>query len=208
MNKYVGIIIKEGSYLISQAPLIYHNYFHRNKISSEKRYEDLRKIIIKFSRIMGMEIILTGLKTFPCEQSFMLTPNHQSFMDALNMIEILDQKSTFVAKKEAKKYVLVGKAITSIDCEYLDRDNLRQEIELMKKIKVSLKEDNLKWIIFPEGTRNKTSKLLLPFKFGTVSMAQKTNATIIPFGIIGDYKFRSKNLTIKYGTPFKVKELT
>ena len=39
-------------------------------------------------------------------------------------------------------------------------------------------------------------------------MAQKTNATIIPFGIIGDYKFRSKNLTIKYGTPFKVNDLT
>lgn len=102
MNKYVGIIIKEGSYLISQAPLIYHNYLHRKKISSEKRYEDLRKIIIKFSRIMGMEIILTGLKTFPCEQSFMLTPNHQSFMDALNMIEILDSKTTFVAKKKQK----------------------------------------------------------------------------------------------------------
>ena len=62
--------------------------------------------------------------------------------------------------------------------------------------------------LFPEGTRNKTSKLLLPFKFGTVSMAQKTNATIIPFGIIGNYKFRSKNLTIKYGTPFKVNDLT
>ena len=39
-------------------------------------------------------------------------------------------------------------------------------------------------------------------------MAQKTNATIIPFGIIGNYKFRSKNLTIKYGTPFKVNDLT
>ena len=35
-------------------------------------------------------------------------------------------------------------------------------------------------------------------------MAQKTNATIIPFGITGDYKFRSKNLTIRYGKPFKV----
>ena len=35
-------------------------------------------------------------------------------------------------------------------------------------------------------------------------MAKKTNATIIPFGITGDYKFRSKNLTIRYGKPFKV----
>lgn len=27
--------------------------------------------------------------------------------------------------------------------------------------------------IFPEGTRNKTNELLLPFKFGAVSLAQK-----------------------------------
>ena len=59
--------------------------------------------------------------------------------------------------------------------------------------------------LFPEGTRNKTKdKLLLPFKMGAVSMASKTNATIIPFAITGDYKFRSNNLTIRYGKPMKV----
>ena len=62
--------------------------------------------------------------------------------------------------------------------------------------------------LFPEGTRNKTNDLLLPFKFGAVSMAQKTNATIVPFGITGDYKFRTKNLKIKFGTPFKVGDMS
>jgi len=58
--------------------------------------------------------------------------------------------------------------------------------------------------IFPEGTRNKTEAFLLPFKFGAVSMAKKTGATIIPFGLTGDYKFRSKNLVARFGKPFKV----
>lgn len=63
--------------------------------------------------------------------------------------------------------------------------------------------------LFPEGTRNKTKDVfLLPFKFGTVSMAKKTNATIVPFGLTGDYKFRSNNLMIRYGTPFQVKDMT
>ncbi len=44
---------------------------------------------------------------------------------------------------------------------------------------------------------------LLPFKFGTVSMANKTDAYIVPYAITGDYKFRSKNLTIRIGKPFK-----
>lgn len=58
--------------------------------------------------------------------------------------------------------------------------------------------------LFPEGTRNKTKELLLPFKFGAVSMAKKTNALIVPFAITGDYKFRSQNLNARFGKPFKV----
>ena len=35
-------------------------------------------------------------------------------------------------------------------------------------------------------------------------MASKTNATIVPFGITGDYKFRTKNLKIIIDKPFKI----
>ena len=59
--------------------------------------------------------------------------------------------------------------------------------------------------IFPEGTRNKTNDVfLLPLKFGAVSLAKKTGATIIPSAITGDYKFHSKNLMIRYGNGIKV----
>lgn len=43
--------------------------------------------------------------------------------------------------------------------------------------------------------------ILLPLKFGAVSMAKKTSSKIIPFVITGDYKFRSKNLRVKIGKP-------
>ena len=59
--------------------------------------------------------------------------------------------------------------------------------------------------LFPEGTRNKTNdKFLLDFKFGTVSMAQKTGAMIVPCALTGDYKFWSENLMFRVGKPFKV----
>lgn len=41
----------------------------------------------------------------------------------------------------------------------------------------------------------------LPFKYGTVSMANKTNSVIIPYIITGDYKFRTKNLLVRIGKP-------
>ncbi len=62
--------------------------------------------------------------------------------------------------------------------------------------------------IFPEGTRNKTEQFLLPFKFGAVSMADKTNAMILPVGVSGDFKFRSKNLVVRFGEPFAVGDMT
>ena len=58
--------------------------------------------------------------------------------------------------------------------------------------------------IFPEGTRNKTKEFLQPFKFGAVSMAKKTDSYIVPVGVTGTYKFRSHNLIIRIGKPFKV----
>lgn len=45
---------------------------------------------------------------------------------------------------------------------------------------------------------------LLPLKFGAVSMAQKTDSLLVPYAITGTYKFRSKDLTINIGKPFKV----
>jgi 1-acyl-sn-glycerol-3-phosphate acyltransferase len=46
--------------------------------------------------------------------------------------------------------------------------------------------------------------LLLPLKFGVVSMAQKTNATIIPYAITGKYRIRNNHLNICFGEPFNV----
>ena len=48
---------------------------------------------------------------------------------------------------------------------------------------------------------------LLDFKYGAVSMAKKTNAIIVPFGVKGRYCFRSKDLTVTFGKPFKVNDL-
>ena len=60
--------------------------------------------------------------------------------------------------------------------------------------------------LFPEGTRNKTEAFLLPFKYGAVSLAHKTNATLVPFAVTGDYVFHGDNLTYRFGKPFKAQD--
>ena len=58
--------------------------------------------------------------------------------------------------------------------------------------------------IFPEGTRNRSDDILLPFKYGAVSLAHKTNAVIVPIAIKGEYKLFRKRLLVKIGNPINV----
>ena len=38
-------------------------------------------------------------------------------------------------------------------------------------------------------------------------MAKKTDSYILPVGVTGNYKFRSRDLTIRIGTPFKISDM-
>ena len=90
-------------------------------------------------------------------------------------------------------------------CISVDRS---KKDEVAKEQAIKILNDGGAIGLFPEGTRNKTNSFLLPFKFGAVSMAKKTGATIVPFGLTGDYKFRSKNLIARFGEPFKVENMS
>ena len=60
--------------------------------------------------------------------------------------------------------------------------------------------------ISPEAARNYTKEILLPFKTGAVRLAKETNTKILPYCIVGDYVFRSRNLKIVFGEPIEITE--
>lgn len=62
--------------------------------------------------------------------------------------------------------------------------------------------------VSPEAKRNYTSEILLPFKFGAVVMAKRTNTNIVPYAITGEYRFRSKDLKITFGKPMDLSGLS
>ena len=133
----------------------------------------------------------------------------QSAKKDIDRTSVYDKVHNEIGKPNAK-YVKDGKEY-NVTAKGLFVDTL---FELQKKDKNALNlgikylNDNNVVGIFPEGTRNKTKELLQPFKFGAVSMAKKTNATIIPFAITGEYKWRTKNLTLEFGKPFKIGDMT
>lgn len=136
----------------------------------------------------------------PKEGPIIVCGNHMHVFD--QNLAILATKRTlhYMAKKEYfdGKYAWFFKWVGCIPVNRQIHD------ESAKQKAIEILENNGGIGIFPEGTRNKTDAFLLPFKFGCVSMAKKSDAYIVPFSVVGDYKFRSKNLVYRIGKPFKV----
>ena len=127
--------------------------------------------------------------------------NHKHLYDQCLVIISTKRGIHYMAKKEYFDNKKVAWFFKSTGCIPVDRS---KKDENSVNLALQVLNDGGAIGIFPEGTRNKTEQFLLPFKFGAVSMAKKTNAYIVPCGLTGNYKFRSKNLTIRFGEPFQV----
>ena len=144
---------------------------------------------------------IIGKENIPENGNIIIAGNHKHLYDQCLTIVATKRGIHYMAKKEYFDDKKVAWFFKRTGCISVDRKNTDVSA---KKLAMEVLNDGGAIGIFPEGTRNKTNKFLLPFKYGAVSLASKTNSYIVPFGITGDYKFRSKNLTIRYGKPFKV----
>lgn len=146
-----------------------------------------------------------GLENIPKEGPILIVGNHKHAFDQFLTVIEVKRGIHYMAKKEYFEKKFSRWIFNHVGCIPVNRE---MKDEKAKEMAISVLKDNGAVGLFPEGTRNKTDKFLLPFKYGTVSMAKKTGALIVPFGLTGDYKFRSKNLVIRYGNPFKVGNMT
>ncbi len=137
---------------------------------------------------------------------FILAPNHISNYDppvvgiALKKYEIY-----FLAKEELflpnRAFAYVIEKVNAIRLKRggIDLDAMRIAIEKLKK--------GYPLVVFPEGTRNKTDKLLLPGKAGVAFLMMKANVPIVPTLIIGTNRglmsaiMGKSKLSVTFGKP-------
>ena len=143
--------------------------------------------------------IIINKEVIPTEGPIIICGNHRHAFDQCPIIISTPRVIHYLAKIEyfTGKFAWFFKITGCIPVNRQIKDKKAQEMAL------AVLEQGGAIGLFPEGTRNKTDKLLLPFKFGAVAMAQKTKATIVPFGITGEFK-RGQKLMVRFGEPFKV----
>ena len=119
------------------------------------------------------------------EEVKLFVSNHQNMVD-IPIIEYItpNLNLSWVAKKELGYIFLFGNLLTKSGAILIQREDKKSLIELIKSAKERL-DNNQKLVIFPEGTRNKNPKKLLPFKAGTKILAEKYNLKIQPILLLG-----------------------
>lgn len=138
----------------------------------------------------------------PDEGAYIICANHINYLDAAAIILLNKRKVRFVAKEDLYRFGILAWLGHLFDIIPIKRN--KQDLESMKRCMKALKNGELLGI-FPEGTRKGLAKNQ-KVKNGAAFMALRTNTKVIPVGIHGKFKFRSK-IYINYGEPLDFSEL-
>jgi 1-acyl-sn-glycerol-3-phosphate acyltransferase len=120
-----------------------------------------------------------NIKKVNFSKSYIITPNHQSFLDAAIIYTSIPHLFKTLGKKEIEKapfYGVIYKAVVIT----VDRSSLAARATSFRKMKTELEKGN-SIAIFPEGTFSDTPlPNLLPFQDGCFSLAILQQVDILP----------------------------
>lgn len=165
--------------------------------------------------IAGTKLRVEGFDNIPKDKAVLYVGNHRSYFDIVVLYSLVPGLTGFVAKKEMEKIPFLSGWMKLVNCLFLDRSDVREGLKTVLQ-GIEYIKSGISICIFPEGTRNTGSELeLLPFKEGSLKMAEKTGCPIIPVAISGasaifeDHLPRVKkaHVYIEFGKPIYPNEL-
>lgn len=212
----VGIVLMVALFFC----LPYHLYMKSlAKKNPEKSWNKARKFVSGFFRtelkIAGCKVTVLGEENIPKDGPALFVGNHRSYFDILVYHEAIGKPLGFLAKKEMEKIPLLPLYMRDIGCLFLDRDDIKQGLSIIKQGTEYMKLGH-SMVVFPEGTRNQSEELL-PFREGGYKMAEKSKSPLVPVAISGTdlllesapKKFiRGHKVIIEFGKPIYPAEIS
>ena len=182
--------------------------------SSRLSHLAVKKAFRTILRIAGVKIEVSGLDNIP-DEACLYVGNHNSYFDILVTETVIPSGTGFVSKDSLQKIPGLSSWMNLIHCLFLNRTDVREGLKMILTGADYLKE-GYSMFIFPEGTRSRDGHIG-EFKGGSLKMAQKAGAPIVPVAISGSSKIFEKNeglrvtpghVKVSFGTPFKFSDLT
>ena len=192
MFKYFIALFKIGFYLIFVYPKVVYYDKHADKIPYEKRYKLGMKIFNKLNYGFNCVYDVKGVENIPEGNNIVFTPNHQAVLDPL-LLTVANKPICIIAKKETRKMPYVGRVANILGAIFMDRNDMRQSLQVMKQASSYLEKGERAMLIFLEGTRAKDENFTMgEFKPGGLKPAFVNHSAIVPVAINGYYRVLTK----------------
>ena len=188
------------------------------RLFNKKAAAHMAQVIVKgaFNLVMfvsGCQKTILGRENIPADTPVMYAANHRSFYDIILAYATVPNQTAFISKMEIKKMPCVAQWMYFLNCLFMDRGDVTQNLNVILSA-ISLVKEGYSIYIAPEGTRNATDTLL-EFKEGSMKIATKGKCPIIPVCLCNTENIFENNLPwikrgkilIEYGKPIYPEEL-
>lgn len=185
--KRIALMVARLFYI---APIWFYyvcKYGNSDRYTEEQRYHLLHGMMRRINRAGRVTIDAYGMDKLPKEEGYIMFPNHQGLFDTLALFESHEKPFSAVVKKEMEHVFLVKQIIKLIQAQLMDRDDVRQSLQVIKQVAEEVKAGR-RYVIFAEGTRSRNGNELLEFKAGTFKSAMMAKCPIVPVALIDAFK--------------------
>ena len=164
--------------------------------------------------LAGVKATYIGLENVPTDTGVLYVANHRGFFDTILTYQKVPRPTGYISKKEIEKVPFLRVWMRNLQCLFLDRDNIKEGLKTILTA-IDMLKNGTSICIFPEGTRNKGGRELLPFHEGSFKIAVKANAPIIPVTINNSSavledsfpRIKSAKVIVEYGEPVYIDKL-
>ena len=208
----VGFLIFSYPFLVAQVSLGKKDP-HARDLETIKMVRSVFGLLLKLA---GVTVTVKGAENIPEDTAVLYVGNHRSYFDIVTGYIVVPGQTGFIAKKEMEKIPLLREWMRNVNCLFLDRKDIKAGLKTILEGIEKVKGGSSVWI-FPEGTRCKAKDPaeLLPFKEGSLKIAEKSGCPVVPVAITGTAEIlekhfpfiRPSHVTIEFGEAFYIKEL-
>ena len=164
--------------------------------------------------ICGVKLTVIGEENVPKDVPVLYIGNHRSYFDIIITYSRCPRLTGYIAKDTMGKVPLLNIWMKRLYCLFLDRTDMKKGLKTILTGIDQIKA-GISMCIFPEGTRNKTDDLMLPFKEGSFKIAEKSGCPIIPMAITNSAdvleahmpRVKKAHVIVEYGKPIYPNEL-
>ena len=183
--------------------------------AQEEAIAEVRRMFHRCLKGCKVNVTVKGLENIPKDTPVLYVGNHRGFFDCVVGYTTVPGRVGFVAKKELMKYPFLPNWMLLLNCLFMDRKDMKQSLKTILEAIAKVKGGVSMWI-FPEGTRNRGELLdMLPFKEGSLKIAEKSKCPVVPVAITGTAELLEAHapwvhpgdVTIRFGEPFRIADL-